>query len=227
MTTGYIKESHKPYKTTFQNYKFSKPYISYFLSGESILQISDKDLREIFEKTNVITTNYGFKYFIDKGFTPTLNIHSDRKVSEYIINYLINNEKTFDILTRIEAFDSNTESLKKNVDYWFHNKELNIGGNYTAYWMLKLLELYFKIPTLIFGLDLDFKENVKMYDTYTNHDIKKRTKNIIYLKGKLQECERNFKMINDKSFIYNCNINSKYNGFTKKDWRSCLIEEEI
>ena len=187
--------------------------ISYFGSGESILTLSENDLRIIKEKTFVCTTNYGFK------FIPChLNIHSDIKVTDFIVDYLHDNKKNFLILSRSEAFNSTNNIHESIVDYWFNSHRL-AKSCYSVVWMLDWLSKnYADKRILLFGFDM--YGNEKFYDSKTDYDLIKRGKNY-NITSKLASCAKHLEQIKNKN-IFNCNPQSSLVLYPKITWQSAL-----
>ena len=212
----------KKVKTTFQDCDIYKDEIVYFASGNSILDIPEEDLKKICYNRYVITTNYGFEYFLKKEIIPNLNIHSDKKVTNFINDFLSKNPKNFKILSRANAFNSENVSCTKFVDYWFDENEHRLGGNYTAYWLLAMLERFFPDKKVyVFGIDLYFlnDNNKKFYDSFTSWDKDRRVNSNL---RHLDESGRNFDMLKKKEMFFNCNMQSKYQGFKKIDYKTII-----
>ena len=202
------------YTPKINKIKIDQKYISVFASGNSILDINDRHLKALFEKTFIFTMNYGFEYFIGKGFNPNINIHSDIRVTEYIQKWLQSNKKSFKILSRKEAFNGQTIKYMDMVDYHFLTNEFG-RGHYTIFWLLSILVNYYPNKTiLLFGFDKEIKNNQqKFYDTYTNYDKNKRGSNYNTI-SKLVQCEKQLQKLKDKKII-NCNIDSNSDVFEK------------
>lgn len=195
--------------------KIEKPIVSYFASGESLHDLSPEDVEEIKKKTFLITTNYGFQFF-----PCDLNIHSDIKVTEYILEYLKSNKKMFQILSRLEAFGGRMAGHEYIVDYWFESRKLNLkSANFTVVWMLAwLLKNFPDKQVLLFGFD--FYGTNKFYDSKIDWD-KVRRGSTFNAQGKLKQCLKQLEQVSSPNFI-NCNLKSECNLYPKRNWKEVL-----
>jgi hypothetical protein len=212
-------------KSHISNFIINQEYISVFASGNSILDIPIEEIKKIKEQSFTIFINYAPARFKEEYMN--MLIFSDRKVSEWLNKeYIVNKRKKETLwLSRHNAFTGNKPyDIFDMSDYHFNNSKENLNGNYTIVWLLQILQKYFKNKKiLLFGLDMYTKDNnkAKYYDSHTNWDYNKRGKNYA-VKQKLDQCgEQLNKYIINKD-IYNCNINSHYNTFIKKDWKDIL-----
>lgn len=200
--------------------------ISIIASGNSVIPlIENKEIEYIKEKSFVITINYAPA--VIRGH---MNIHCDKKVSDYLYNDIYSKEKK-DILflSRENAFCAKPTGIikfKRLIDYWFNERGGKLKGNYTIVWLLQLMEQHFASKKIyIFGMDMyaDGQDQAKWYDKYITFDRQKRGKNYPVQK-KLNQCgEQITKFINNKKMFINCNPKSGYNGFQKiDDWKKEL-----
>jgi len=203
----------------------SQPCITVFCSGNSINDISEEDIEYIKSKSFLITVNYA-----PVKITGHMNIHSDKKVSDFLQKHFSENGgKQGLLLTREKAFTQQNQTFKNDIDYWFDERREGLIGNYTVVWLLELLEKYFSDKKcFIFGLDMNApdNENAKWYDSSTSFDRDKRGAKYP-VQQKLNQCATHIdKHVKNKELFTNCNPNSGYNGFKKIDnWKE--VYEEI
>ncbi len=195
-------------------------HISIFGSGNSINDISEKEIMEIKNKSFLITLNYA-----PVKISGHMNMWSDKHVSDWMNNYYRNKEKTTLFLARERSMRNEKLPLFHLVDYWFNEKSERLKGNYTIVWLLQLLEKYFPDKkVLLFGLDMNGISNdrAKWYDDHLDFDKLHRGKTF-KIQHKLNQCARQLdNYIRQKDKFINCNLNSHYNGFERKHWKELL-----
>lgn len=211
-------------KEPISQLKIEKPIISVFASGLSVLQLSNTELEQIHNKSYTIFINYALTYF-DPKYIDAL-FFSDKKVSIWLSENIIKQNKpiTYKLISRNEAFTHNKPyDIFQAIDYFFELKKDKIYGNYSLPWLLQLIQKYFpKKEIMIFGLDMkaESNETAKYYDCYTGYDYLNRGQKYDIGK-KLDQCAEQLKIyIKQHEHIYNCNLDSGFNYFKKKDWKS-------
>ena len=210
----------------FRELTITQPIITVFCSGNSINDIPQEDIDYIKSKSFLITVNYA-----PIKIQGHLNMHSDKKVSDFLQTYFreTGGKQAILLLSRERGFTPQNQTFKNDIDYWFNEKSEHLGGNYTVVWLFRLLEQYQSDKkVLIFGLDMYAENNdqAKWYDSSTDFDRKKRgTKYPVQIK--LDQCGKQLNsVISNKEMFINCNPKSGYDGFKKvDDWKS--IYEEV
>jgi len=209
--------------SAIEDLKIEKDYISIIASGNSVSKITDLELQDIHSKSFVIGINYAPSRFYGKNVLDLL-IFSDKKVSDWLHTFYADKEKDVLFLCRPNGVNPGNRSIKSRVDYWFNEKN-KYPGNYTIVWLLQMIQQIFpKKKILLFGLDMTFKETnqSKWYDGFTSFDRDKRGRNYPTQK-KLDQCGTQISQHVKKENIYNCNLNSGFNHFEKKDYKEILI----
>jgi hypothetical protein len=199
--------------------------VSVFASGNSVLSIPIEDLNLIKLKSFMIGINYAVTYL-----RPHFLLWSDKVVSEFLAAHFSNNPINEILCARDAAFNPNVPAqmeFKQKVTWGFDKNKHNLDGNYTIVWVVQLLKKYLppNKKILIFGLDMKLndkdKDALKFYDKFTKYDAVHRGRSFPAL-VKLQECAQQLDRIKDKTNIYNCNLDSAYNGFEKIDFKTYL-----
>ena len=199
--------------------------ITVFASGNSIEDLSAEDIQYIKDRSFLITVNYAPIKIVGH-----MNIHSDKRVTEFLHKHFQEHKKQMLVLTRERAFNPRG-ALEKEfkecyVDYWFNEQKEKIKGNYTIVWLLQLLEKYYSNKkVLIFGLDMTYTDasKAKWYDHHTSADLAVRGPRYP-VDRKLSQCtDQLTKFLNNKEMFINCNPNSGCSVFNKvSEWRTLL-----
>jgi hypothetical protein len=195
-----------------------KQFISVFASGDSILKIPKEEIWKMKEKSFTIFLNYAPSNFTEKEMD--LLMFSDKIVANFLEEKLTT-KPTYKLYSRPQAFvDKKPAKIYGWLDYMFDNNADSIFGNYTLTWLLQYLNAYFPNKTiLVHGLDLVGLG--KWYDNYTDADKKKRGLHYNQL-AKLRECAEQINKFVLKENIFNCNLESKYDGLIKKEWKEII-----
>jgi len=200
--------------------KIEQKYISIFASGNSLKELPNEDVEEIYAKSFLITMNYG-----PVNFPCHMNIWSDKLVTDFMIDHFKTHPKDHITLARFQAFDYrnpiHVNFRDSYLDYTYDTKQDKISGCYTIVFLIQILQKFFPDKIiLVFGVDMN-DINSKWYDSFTDWDSKKRGNNN-YIHNKVREsCNQittNTKNVN----IFNCNPNSNYKIWTKKDYKELL-----
>lgn len=203
----------------FKDIAIEQDFIAVFGSGKSINEISPEEVEEIKQHSFLITMNYApIKV---KGH---LNMWSDKKVTAFLDDHYRENEKDMLFLARDKSMRSNRVALYHKVDFWFNERQERIMGNYTIVWLLQLLEKYFpKKKVLIFGMDMTAGDQryAKWYDNHTDYDYRKRGNHDVDRKLKVCAGQLDRYLKRPEMFV-NCNPNSAYTRFEKREWREVV-----
>lgn len=199
--------------------------ISLFGSGNSLLEMPEKELAYIRERSFVITINYGPIHF-----QSDMNMWSDVHVSQFLDDHYRTNKKDRLFLARTNGVGRKPIDIKSKVDFWFDPRREKLRGNYTVVWALQLMKKYYpKKTVLLFGIDMyaESNEKAKWYDQYTNYDYQKRGKRF-QITRKLNACaEQLKKFVGQSDQVFNCNPKSQLNLYQKVDYRKILGPQPV
>ena len=199
--------------------------ISIFGSGSSLLEMPEKELDYIRDRSFVITINYGPIHF-----NSHMNMWSDVHVSQFLNEHYQKNPKDRLFLARVNGLGRKPIDIKSKVDYWFDPRREKLRGNYTVVWALALMKKYFSTKTvLLFGIDMYAKSNeqAKWYDEFTSFDREKRGKRF-QINRKLNACADQLKrFVGQSDQVWNCNPKSQLNLYRKIDYREILDEQPV
>lgn len=222
-----INLNRNHYTKNFKQIVIDKDNIAVFASGHSILNLQEKHLEKIHKKCFTIFINYAYCKFDPKYID--LLFFNDRKVSKWLLIHNWHKKKQNLWLSRNQAFNKETHSIKYIVDYfWTHTDQLK--GNYTIVWTLQLIKKYFpKKNILLFGLDGTVKNKIngKYYDEIDKFDLNNRGKNY-NVKDKIDKSFEQIKRYitkEQKKNIYNCNLDSEFKYFQKVKWKQILYNK--
>lgn len=206
-------------RKVFKDIVIEHDYISVFGSGTSINNMSDDEIDAIRSNSFMITMNYA-----PIKLTGHLNMWSDKKVTAFLQDHYEKSPKNCLFLARDKSMVTNKISLFKKVDYWFNERQEKIKGNYTIVWLLQMLERHFpQKKVLIFGMDMAVIDDrrAKWYDDHTDYDYRKRGR--VNTARKLNICADQLdRYVKRTDMFVNCNVDSNYNGFEKKNWKEAL-----
>jgi hypothetical protein len=198
-------------------------YVCVFGSGHSVLSLSKEDLERINSNSFVFSINYA-----PVKIPSHANIHSDRRVTEFLIEHYKTNARDRLLIAREEAFSSKNgaeSEFYKSIDYMFSLKNDGLHGNFTIIWIIQLLQKYHPDKTiLVFGLDGKIPDNDikkgKWYDLFTDFDVTRRGPQNV--QRKIDDCSGQLKRKTLNKNIYNCNLDSAFDFYPKEDWRKFL-----
>ena len=215
----------------FKDLKIEQKYVSVFASGLSIEEMSKEDIQHITKNTFTVTMNYG-----PVKIPTNLNAWTTRGISNWVYDHykITNNEKNNTIKKNGTLFLAKNPGLA--IDFSFEKERqqgtLHPDVGFTLAKVLSLFDINFpNKKVLIFGLDMDFKEqnHAKWYDSIISIDKKVRHGRDPNLRDPMHPINRCGKMldncIKNREMFFNCNPNSKYEGFQKTNWKGLLNEE--
>lgn len=190
-----------------------------FCSGNSVNEMANEEFEAIKASSFLITMNYAPIKIIGH-----MNMWSDKKVTAFLETHYRAHSKQGLFFARDKAMRSNKSPIYPMVDYWFNERQEKLKGNYTVVWLLQLLENYFPHKkVLIFGMDMKVESSrqAKWYDDHTDYDYRKRGR--VNSERKLNICAGQLdRYVKNKAQFINCNLESNYQGFEKRDWKEVV-----
>ena len=194
-------------------------YISVFGSGNSINDLTEREIEEIKSYSFLITMNYA-----PIKVKAHLNMWSDKRVTDWMNQHYQDREKDMLFLARDRAFRRDNGPVQGMVDFWFNENRDRLQGRYTMVWLMQLLEKHFPDKrVMVFGLDMKTISNTraKWYDDHMDYDRQKRGRSI--MDSKLRQCADQInRHVKNKDMFINCTPESGYDGFQRIPWRKAV-----